>query len=150
MYHSNSGAYMFSVTFYYFVVLWTLKARPTDLGLKLVVYCFDHIILCFEDGCTLRKTRVFECHLLWSEHKFNKLCQGICNHGDTIAWLHLQCLHNTNTNICIAFVQRRTNVFDVGPTLHKCYTNVWRLLGWQFSWLGRLTIVYMCEDVWTD
>ena len=27
-------------------------------------------------------------------------------------------------NICITFVQRRHNVFDVGPTLHKCYTNV--------------------------
>ena len=27
-------------------------------------------------------------------------------------------------NICITFIQRRTNVFDVGPTLYKCYTNV--------------------------
>ena len=26
-------------------------------------------------------------------------------------------------NICIAFEQRRPNVFDVGPTLYKCYTN---------------------------
>ena len=26
-------------------------------------------------------------------------------------------------NICITFVQRRPNVFDVGPTLYKCYTN---------------------------
>ena len=26
-------------------------------------------------------------------------------------------------NICITFIQRRTNVFDVGPTLYKCYTN---------------------------
>ena len=25
-------------------------------------------------------------------------------------------------NICIAFVQRLPNVFDVGPTLYKCYT----------------------------
>ena len=32
-------------------------------------------------------------------------------------------------NICITFVQRRPNVFDVGPTLYKCYTNVLRLLG---------------------
>ena len=24
----------------------------------------------------------------------------------------------------IAFVQRRPNVFDIGPTLYKCYTNV--------------------------
>ena len=26
-------------------------------------------------------------------------------------------------NICITFVQRRHHVFDVGPTLYKCYTN---------------------------
>ena len=29
----------------------------------------------------------------------------------------------------ITFVQRRTNVFDVGPLLYKCYPNVLRLLG---------------------
>ena len=32
-------------------------------------------------------------------------------------------------NICIQFVQRRPNVFDVGPTLYKCYTNIFCLLG---------------------
>ena len=32
-------------------------------------------------------------------------------------------------NICITFIQRRLNVFDVGPTLYKCYTNVLYLLG---------------------
>ena len=32
-------------------------------------------------------------------------------------------------SICITFVQRRPNVFDVGPTLYKCHTNVLFLLG---------------------
>ena len=32
-------------------------------------------------------------------------------------------------NICITFIQRWPNVFDVGPTLYKCYTNVLCLLG---------------------
>ena len=32
-------------------------------------------------------------------------------------------------NICITFVERRPNVFDVGSTLYKCYTNVLCLLG---------------------
>ena len=32
-------------------------------------------------------------------------------------------------NICITFIQRRPNVFDVGLTLYKCYTNVFYLLG---------------------
>ena len=36
-------------------------------------------------------------------------------------------------NICITFIQRRPNVFDVGPTLYTCYTNVLYLLG--TSWL---------------
>ena len=31
--------------------------------------------------------------------------------------------------ICITFVQRQPNVFDAGPTLYKCYTNVLCLLG---------------------
>ena len=36
-------------------------------------------------------------------------------------------------NICITFIQRRHNVFGVGPTLHKCYTDGLRSLGiiWQ-------------------
>ena len=29
-------------------------------------------------------------------------------------------------------IQRRPNVFDVGPTLHKCYTNALRLPGIQY------------------
>ena len=33
-------------------------------------------------------------------------------------------------NICITFVQRRPNVFDVGPTLYKCYTNILCQLGY--------------------
>ena len=33
-------------------------------------------------------------------------------------------------NMCIIFIQRWPNVFDVGPTLNKCYTNVLCLLGW--------------------
>ena len=33
-------------------------------------------------------------------------------------------------NICITFVQRWTNVEDVGPTLYKCYANVFCLLGY--------------------
>ena len=37
-------------------------------------------------------------------------------------------------NICILFIQDRPNVFDVGPTLYKCYTNVLCLLGSE-DWL---------------
>ena len=32
-------------------------------------------------------------------------------------------------NVCIAFVQRRANVKDVGPTLYKCSTGGLCLLG---------------------
>ena len=34
----------------------------------------------------------------------------------------LQSTADKTRNICIAFVQRRPNVKDVGPTLYKCYT----------------------------
>ena len=34
-----------------------------------------------------------------------------------------RCVHQT-LNICITFVQRRPNVFDVGQKLYKCDTNV--------------------------
>ena len=33
-------------------------------------------------------------------------------------------LFSANTKHFITLVQRRTNVFDVGPTLYKCYKNV--------------------------
>ena len=36
-------------------------------------------------------------------------------------------------NNCITFVQRRTSVFDAGPTLYKCYTNVLCLPGFQLE-----------------
>ena len=32
-------------------------------------------------------------------------------------------------NICITFAQRQLDVFDVGPALYKCYTNVLYLVG---------------------
>ena len=35
-------------------------------------------------------------------------------------------------NICITFIQCWTNVEDVGPTLHKCYTNALCLLEYLF------------------
>ena len=40
---------------------------------------------------------------------------------------HISCIPAAQ-NICITFVRRRPNVFDVGPTLYKCYTNVLCLL----------------------
>ena len=39
-------------------------------------------------------------------------------------WINVQCLRESppaqqTQDICITFIQRRPNVFDVGPTLHK-------------------------------
>ena len=41
-----------------------------------------------------------------------------------------------NPKHCTTVVQRRPNVFDVGPTLYKCYTNVLCLLTWCFRGLS--------------
>ena len=43
-----------------------------------------------------------------------------------------------NTKHCITFVQRRPIVFDVGPTLYKCHTNVLCLLCWFGARSGSL------------
>ena len=49
-------------------------------------------------------------------------------------------------NICITFIQRRPNVFDVGPTLHKCYTNVLCLLGMaHYSFRCAIKAKYFTE-----
>ena len=49
---------------------------------------------------------------------------------------HVICCKNQQTqNILITFVQRRHNVFDVGSTLYKCYTNILCLLGWSILFL---------------
>ena len=36
--------------------------------------------------------------------------------------------HPVSPELCITFIQRRCNVFDVAPTLYECYTNVLNLL----------------------
>ena len=46
-------------------------------------------------------------------------------------------------NICITFVQRRPNVFDVGPTLYKCYTDVLCLLGFTGSGTAEVTLTFV-------
>ena len=53
-----------------------------------------------------------------SEWKFQRIVlAGLCN------------VTQQTQNIYVTFVQRRPNVFDVGQTLYKCYTNVLCLLG---------------------
>ena len=42
-------------------------------------------------------------------------------------------------NIFITFIQRRTNNFDVGSTLHKCYTSILCLLD--------VSVYVLCFDV---
>ena len=47
-------------------------------------------------------------------------------------------------NIFITFVQCRTNVEDVGPTLYKCYTNVLCLLGAVY--FHSFEVVHRCNE----
>ena len=42
-------------------------------------------------------------------------------------------IYSANTKHFIAFVQPWPNVFDVGPTLYKCYKNVFRLIYMQIT-----------------
>ena len=43
-------------------------------------------------------------------------------------WKRLWPTSRKSQNICITFIQRPNNIFDVGLTLYKCYTNVLCLL----------------------
>ena len=56
-------------------------------------------------------------------------------------------------NICITFIQHRPNVFDVGPTLYKCYTDVLCLLGTEcltpyFSMISSSSYYYLLLFIW--
>ena len=59
-------------------------------------------------------------------------------------------------SICITFVQRRPNVFDVGPTLYKYYKNILCFLGAIFCKAKKLYLVTLrispivCEQVNTE
>ena len=76
-----------------------------------------------------------------ASHTVVVVCFGPCFLHQLLFWLLKPntCLYtavksqkgsNQQTqNICITFIQRRPNVFDVGPTLYKCYANVLYLLG---------------------
>ena len=46
-------------------------------------------------------------------------------------------LSQQTQKICITFAQRRPNVFDVAPTLNKCYANVLCLLCYGCRWILR-------------
>ena len=50
--------------------------------------------------------------------------------ASSIKQYQFSCYSQQTQNICITFVQRRLNVFDVVPTLYTCYTNVFCLLCW--------------------
>ena len=50
--------------------------------------------------------------------------------------LHFLVSSQQTQNISITCIQRRLNVFDVGPTLYKCYKNVLCLLGKRVGWSG--------------
>ena len=50
-----------------------------------------------------------------------------------------------NTNICITLIQRRPNVFDAGPTLYKCYTIFFCLLG--ILWLTGDDVHILCPYI---
>ena len=70
-----------------------------------------------------------------------------CNRRQT------SCYPQQTQNICKTFVQRRPNVFDVGPTLYKCYTNVLCLLGQRRKRrasigpaFGRRRVFWVCRQ----
>ena len=54
-----------------------------------------------------------------------------------------QDISSKTQNICITFVQRQPNVFDVGPILYKCYTNMLCLMGLHVMYQEHLIRILM-------
>ena len=46
----------------------------------------------------------------------------------TLAYMKYIIHYQQTQKNCMTFIQHRPNVFDVGPTLYKCYTNVYKCL----------------------
>ena len=67
--------------------------------------------------------------VIWSANKTDYLAVKGLIPPNKVMGLNQPLQSQLAHNICITFIQRWTNVFDVGPTLYKCYTNVSCLLG---------------------
>ena len=82
----------------------------------------------------------------WSSDRHHYL--GSFNKGFPSMWCWRHRVYSVNTNICITFAQRRPNVFDVGPTLCKFYTNC--LLGiWLHASIKSPSLLAPCwRHVW--
>ena len=63
-----------------------------------------------------------------SEYRWLYIGHRWFNVGTSLA-LYRDMAAQQTQNICTTFVQRRPNVFDVDPTLYKCYVNILCLLG---------------------
>ena len=71
---------------------------------------------------------------------------GIWKLLDPQAWMYC---HPVNTKHLCDFLQCWTSVEDVGPTLHKCHTNVMRLLG-RRTFSQTLYIYLMLVQCWAS
>ena len=49
-------------------------------------------------------------------------------------------------NIFILFIQRRTSIFDVGPTLYKYYTNLFVFTGHRIFYFS-VNVVYIYVNI---
>ena len=103
---------------------------------RLVTKCWFNV---WDVGSTLKKRLVYVLIyvIIWSLIQ-TWHCVLIPSHNSSVtqlifSWTFQAHRIPENTNICIAFIQRRPNVSDVGPTLYNCYTNVVCLLGWLQS-----------------
>ena len=65
---------------------------------------------------------------------------GTAKNGENLRLTRVLTVHGNNPG-CITFIQCRTNVEDVGPTLYKCYTNVLCSLGASILSYNRKGII---------
>ena len=83
------------------------------------------------DDLTLQRSRGFQGGNTARKHENNDV-------KPMLGWCWSSVVEGGSTqNICITFIQCRPSIFDFGPTLYKCYTNVLRLLGQHWVKLGQ-------------
>ena len=82
-----------------------------------LIYCCSHVNAYFLMHC-----KITSMYLVEFAHDFS-----ICHNASSACAYMITSTQQTQ-NICITFVQCCSNVFDIGPTLFKCYINVLCLL----------------------
>ena len=129
------------------LVMRRLKATPVPKGLRVTILMIFHFLVlrALVESLILFRNIYFSRFGSSSQFYLSTGLKGCCRYchvyidpvsrtlnydtGCTVILTLVMLALKQTQNICIAFVRCWPNVFDVGPTLYKCHTNVLCLPG---------------------